>query len=321
MYRKSRHITHLTKTLGGLLILFISLAASAQNGTGVFGKSNWDWWCQNVGGCPAKPWIEYLIISPGFMGPNALPVPKLSSGRITNGFRLENGVQAHFSNGDNTQNLYIDANINLMKDRVSFLLYGSPVEHFAMSDSVRDLRMLSGTYFIPKGWDVGDLYFGTEIQLWKDETSFADVMFRAVTKTASGGKVDADRVTNTPAYFMDFSLGKNLSVVEGRTIRLNAMLGFYVWQTYIERQDDALLYGLGGDIDFEKYKLSSSLAGYAGYKNNRDQPMVWRLELLKKQKVIDWLFQYQVGLVHWQYSSFKFSVIYHTGSGKENKKD
>jgi len=50
------------------------------------------------------------------MGPNALPVPAVAKGRVNNDLSIELGAQVHFSNGDNTQNVFTQFNYNFAKD-------------------------------------------------------------------------------------------------------------------------------------------------------------------------------------------------------------
>ena len=101
------------------------------------------------------------------MGPNALPVPEVSKGRIDNELRAELGYQAHFGSGDDTQNLFTQLNMNLVKDIASVKIWMVPVEHFNVSDATRDERKLYGDYYEAEGWAVGDVYLGSEVQILK----------------------------------------------------------------------------------------------------------------------------------------------------------
>ena len=53
-------------------------------------------------------WSRYIVISPGFMGPNALPVPEIKKGIIENRIEFELSQQNHFSKHDKTFNLFCD---------------------------------------------------------------------------------------------------------------------------------------------------------------------------------------------------------------------
>ena len=147
------------------VLVFIYQATFGQ------GATNWDWWCTNVGqsaGCPTNNWVDYIDFSPGRMGPNSLPVPEITKGRITSELSIELGAQAHFGSGDNTQNIWTDLNVNIVKEVISLVIYAVPQEHFNISDKTRDARHLSGEYYEPKGYAKGDLYFGMEIQISKN---------------------------------------------------------------------------------------------------------------------------------------------------------
>jgi len=267
----------------------------------------------NCTGNPEEHWVDFIEIAPGYMGPNALPVPEVSKGRIDNELRAELGVQAHFGDGDETQNLFTQLNINLAKDIASVKIWMVPVEHFNVNDATRDERKLSGDYYEAEGWAIGDVYLGSEVQILKNR-KFPDVMLRAFMKTASSEEVGGARFTDSPGYYFDLSFGKTLPLSDDeKTIHLYTMIGFYSWQTYDNDnpQNDAPLYGIGADLDFKKFMFSTSLGGYSGWKDNRDEPLVYRFEALKKHKAFDILFQYQYGIKDFDYSSFKLSLIYH----------
>ncbi len=247
------------------------------------------------------------------MGPNALPVPEIGRGVMDNELRLELGGQAHFG-GDNTQNIYAQLNYVLAKDVVALKLYWYPLEHFNVDDATRDERRLGPAYYEAEGLAKGDAYFGAEIQLVKDK-KFPDLLMRAFTKSATGSEANGARYTDSPGYFFDLSFGKTLMLNQEKeiSVRPYGMFGFYSWQTYDDThpQNDAPLYGIGADLDTKALRLSTSLGGYSGWKNNGDKPLVYRAEILKKNKKFDFLLQYQYGIQDFPYQSIKFSVQYH----------
>jgi hypothetical protein len=267
--------------------------------------------------------VDYISISPGGMGPNALPVPSVAKGKVDNQHSLELGAQVHFGEGDNTQNLWTYLNINLAKDIASLVVYAIPLEHFDVSDQTRDKRMLSGEYFEPEGFAKGDVYFGMEIQVLKNRPRGPDLLLRAVTKTASGSETGGARFTDSPGYFIDVSAGKDFQLGnENKKLRPYANLGFFAWQTYDRKhpQNDAPMYGLGLDLILNKNSFSTSLAGYAGWKDNGDKPLVYRLEYRRKAKTFNYLAQYQVGFNDFDYTSLKLSIIYHAENLFRKKK-
>lgn len=311
---------------GRIMLVSVLLTWNATLSFGQ-GEVNWDWWCTNTGqpiGCPTDNWVDYIEISPGSMGPNALPVPSVGKGRVENGQSFELGLQAHFGDGDNTQNSWSYLNLNLARDIASLIVYMAPQEHFDVSDRTRDKRMLSGEYYEPEGFATGDVYFGFEIQILKDRPKAPDVLLRAVTKSASGAETGGARFTDTPGYFIDASAGKDFNIGKGNTIiRPYINLGFYAWQTYDRRnpQNDAPMYGIGMDLLSGKNQLSTSLAGYSGWKDNGDKPLVYRIEYLRKANRFNYLAQYQYGFNDYDYSSFKLSIIYYTENLFRKRKD
>ena len=314
-----------SKIVAGILIALPVILWSGQSFAQ--GQVNWDWWCTNTGqaiGCPTDSWVDYISISPGGMGPNALPVPSVAKGRVDNELSLELGAQAHFGAGDNTQNLWTYLNVNLAKDIASLVIYAIPQEHFDVSDQTRNKRMLSGEYFEPEGFAKGDVYFGMEIQILKDRPKGPDLLLRAVTKTASGSETGGARFTDSPGYFIDVSAGKDFQLgEENKWLRPYANLGFYAWQTYDRKhpQNDAPMYGLGLDLILNKNSFSTSLSGYAGWKDNGDKPLVYRLEYTRKAKTFNYLAQYQLGFNDFDYTSLKLSIIYHTENLFRKKKN
>ena len=100
-----------------IFLLFL-LALSSQ----VFAQNvviNEQWWDDLVGWDGVSHWSEYQIHSSAFLGPNALPIPALSDGKVNNVSALTTGGQFHFSDGDNTQNIALYLNYNFLKDVIS----------------------------------------------------------------------------------------------------------------------------------------------------------------------------------------------------------
>lgn len=287
-----------------LLIIFylIPLVSSAQG--------DWTWWNEKHGWQPGMPsWRSFLHITPGFLGPNALPVPEMKKGIIKTGTSLELGVDLHFMKGDPTQNLFAKYYRSFAGDKIAVELYGVLLEHYAMSDYVRDERVARD--YDGKGIAIGDLYFSTLIQLVKDRR-FPDTMVRMAGRTASGGQLEAARYSDSPGYFFDFSFSKNYSGRnEGMSFSPYASIGFYSWQTNddMNLQNDAFSGGIGADLKWAKWTVSNSVSGYSGYKNERDKPVVYTFDLnhsLAKNTV---RLQYVHGLRDWTYQTIKLSLI------------
>lgn len=268
------------------------------------------WWNLKHGWQTGMPgWRSYIRITPGFLGPNALPVPEPTKGVVQSGSNLELGLDLHFREGDPTQNLFGKYYRSFAGDKIALEVYGVIAEHYAMSESVRDERFARD--FDGKGIAAGDLYFATHVQLTKGR-KFPDTMVRLACRTASGSHLDAARYSDAPGYFIDFSFSKQYQgKKEGMTYLPFASAGFYSWQTndLLNLQNDALMYGLGMDIRGTAWSVSNSLSGYSGYKKEHDKPMVYTFDLKHKLKNHTVRLQYLYGIRDWRYQTIKLSFI------------
>ena len=268
------------------------------------------WWNIIHGWQPGMPgWRDWIHISPGFLGPNALPVPDVKKGVVPEGNNLEFGLDFHFQAGDPTQDLSAKYYRSFADNKIAIELYGVVAEYFAMSDYIRDTR--NGRIFSGKGFANGDLYFSTLIQIVKDH-KFPDTMFRMAGRTASGSQIEGARYSDSPGYFFDFSFSKEYSGKnEGMSFRPFASFGFYSWQTNDELnlQNDSYMYGLGADLKGLNWSVSNSLSGYSGYKHERDRPMVYTFDVNHSLKKNTIRLQYLHGLRDWNYRTIKLSYI------------
>ncbi|HAQ18926.1 MAG TPA: hypothetical protein DCR40_06780 [Prolixibacteraceae bacterium] len=268
------------------------------------------WWNIKHGWEPGKPgWRNFMHITPGYLGPNALSVPEVKKGVVQQGSNLEFGLDFHFRNGDPTQDISAKYYRSFAEGKIAIELYGVVAEHYAMSDFVRDERISRD--FDGKGFANGDLYFATLVQLVKGR-KFPDTMVRMAGRTASGNQLEGARYSDYPGYFFDFSFSKSYA---GRNEKISflpfASFGFYSWQTNDELnlQNDAFMYGLGTDMKWLHWTISNSLSGYSGYKNERDKPMVYTLDLKHQLANKTIRLQYLHGLRDWTYRTVKLSLI------------
>jgi len=257
-------------------------------------------------------WSDLIIMSPKYMGPNALPVPDIRTGNINEHWELTTSFDYHYYKYDQTVDFFAKMNIPIVKNIVSLELYGVVVEYFNMDTTLRQERNTFDYEW--KNYAFGDLNFATVIQILKDHKSLPDISLRLNCRTASGTNLRAARYTDMPGYFFDLSFGKKITL-KGKTIKninIYSMLGFYVWQTNSikHRQNDAFLYGLGADINFKKIELSNSFGGYIGYIGNGDKPMVYRIHLKYKTKNIHYKIGCQAGINDFLYNSLAFSLVF-----------
>lgn len=290
-----------------LFLVFIqsTLFCSAQDYAWWNKKNNWD---------GVTPWSRYIVMSSAYMGPNALPVPELKNGTIKNSLSLELGGDVHVSKGDNTQNLFTQLYIPITKNKIGINISYIPIEWYQTDTNTRDLRHAREE----SGNDIsfGDVYIATHIQLIKDKKKLPDVLLTINLKTASGTNMSSARYTDAPGYFFDVSFGKKIIQNDSsifQYLKLYSMLGFYVYQTNRSDyfQNDAIMYGAGFDIGFSKLQISNQLTGYKGYIGNGDKPLVYRLAFKTIFKShLNYSLLFQRGLNDFDYSTFRFSMIY-----------
>jgi len=272
------------------------------------------------------PWNDYIIYSPYYLGPNALSVPFSEKGLVKDKLEFEIRYDYHWSKGDQTQNLFLSTYVPLLKNKIALEFYGVVYEHYNVDFETvyeRRMRKLSG-----EGNAYGDLYFGTVIQLVRDR-KFPDLVLRLSARTASGNYLSDARYTDAPGYFFDLSFGKDLEFEEKfvQKIRFHGMIGFYVWQMNMTNnmQNDAILFGLGIDLSSKQFTLSNAIEGYYGYIGNEevvvvkkdepvvfhDRPIVYKINLTREGKHLDFKLAYQVGIHDFEYQTLSISILYH----------
>ena len=291
------------------LLLLINLTSYSQDYNWWNKKHNWD---------GITHWSEYIILSPKYMGPNALPVPDHQSGIFDSITTLDVSFDSHFSKGDQTQNSFAKLIIPIIPNKVGISFFGVPFEHYKTDTITRDYR--ASRDYDSKGFSFGDLYITTYIQLIKDKDKIPDFLVTINLKTASGNSYDAARFTDSPGYYFDLSSGKTFNLKRSfiKSIRPYYTVGFYAWQTNKEyRQNDAFIYGFGCDFNLKKITISNYFGGYIGYIGDGDKPMVNRLILRSAfNSFINYKIIYQQGFLDFNYTTFRFGIEY---SFKKNK--
>lgn len=289
------------------LLLFILTCFSIAS---VQAQDDWSWWNETHGWEPGMPgWRSFIVISPGYLGPNALPVPDVAKGLLETAKSVKLSFDLHFREGDPTQNL-AGRFYYPFSDKIGIELYGVLFEHYAMSNVIRDERAARDRD--GRGVAIGDLYFGTHIQLVKDR-KFPNTLVRMVAKTASGRPFDAARYSDSPGYYFDFSFSKQIPQFMGGLNGLPfASFGFYSWQTndMNNLQNDAFMFSAGFEFNNEKWRIANSVSGYSGYKNERDQPAVYTFSAKRELRKNALQFQYICGLHDWKYQTIKLAYLW-----------
>ncbi|HPF50740.1 MAG TPA: hypothetical protein PK335_04150 [Draconibacterium sp.] len=286
-------------------ILFFSLLSFTSAA-----QKDYTWWNQIHGWESGMPgWRNWIIMSSGYLGPNALPVPELKRGFLENNTEIELTVSNHFHPGDPTQDISAKAYIPFANGKIAVEVFGVILEHYNFTNEIRDERFSRDRN--GKGIAYGDLNVSTLIQLVKNR-KFPNTMLRVNLRTASGSNLEAVRYSDSPGYNFDLTLSKDLGKADVYLFRPIAMIGFYSWQTNDELnlQNDALLYGLGADIEKSSWRFTGSWSGYYGYKNNGDRPMQLNFDLRKDLKNKAVKIEYQCGLHDFIYKTVRFSFIW-----------
>jgi hypothetical protein len=288
-------------------VFFLLLVLSAFPGFSQ--EDEWEWWNKAHNWREGMPgWRLLMILSPAYLGPNALPVPEMKKGIIQKTGEIETTLSNHFYSGDPTQDLSAGFFLPFGKGKIAFEGYGVILEHYNYTDEIRDIRVSRDKN--GRGFISGDFYFSTLVQLCRNH-KFPDTVFRIACKTASGNAYSA-RYTDTPGYFFDFSFSKEFTLFKQKLLRPYAAFGFYSWQTYNEAtpQNDALLYGAGLEYRNPAWCFSGDFSGYSGYLKNQDRPQVITLDLRHDWPASAARIRFLYGLRDWNYKTVKFSFIW-----------
>jgi hypothetical protein len=277
-----------------MLLWGSSVCANAQD---------FDWWKNLVHWDGFTPWERYIKFTPGYMGPNALPVPSIGNGTIDSVNSIGLGAQFHFSKEDKTQNFTLYANYCLVKNKISFDLYWVPVEHYTMTHRLKEERFVFADNYYDK-YAIGDIHLATNIQLFNKRNGWSSAL-RIGYRFPSSNGLGSARFTDAPGYWLDISFGKTFR--NNPSLKWITTLGGYFWQADNidrHRQDDALLVGTGLEWNKKRFRLQGYVGGYFGYfEQKRDDPMVARINAEKTvgRKIL--FVKLQQGLNDFKYGS------------------
>ena len=201
-----------------LFLLWVLISASS------IAQVDYSWWSELHNYDGFSPWDEYMTKSPGYLGPNSLPVPEIRPARLSNNVDLQLLSDIHLSSGDNTQNIFYSLHVPVVKKKVSLQFYGVLVEHYKTDIYTRDLRR--SREFDPKGFGMGDINIATLVTLTQNSDKWPDMLLRIAFRVPSGSNLSGARFTDSPGYHFDILLNKKLS----EKIEFISMAGFYAWQ-------------------------------------------------------------------------------------------
>ncbi|SDE50960.1 hypothetical protein [Ulvibacter litoralis] len=254
---------------------------------------------------------QHIVITPGFMGPNALPVPEIKTGILPSQLNLKVAFENHSSDGDQTSNFYTELYVPLQAKKVGLFVSVVPIEFYNVDEATLLDRKIETTD--GKGTAGGDIYVGTYIQLLQNHKSLPDLLLTINLRTASGTKLEEARYTDSPGYFFDLSAGKEIALGSSflPSMRLYAMGGLYVYQTHRTdfRQNDAILYGAGIDLNFNHFVFKNAFGGYSGFVRDGDRPALVRSTLKTTfNSMVNYELGFQKGIADQKYTTVRFGL-------------
>jgi hypothetical protein len=229
-------------------------------------SQDYEWWAKNVNWDGVTHWRNYIIHSPKFLGPNALPLPTLMEGRTDSILSVGTAARLQNAPGDFTFAQSFFASYPVY-NKISFDIFWIPREIYQTSHDWKTLRKVHFPAY-HENHAMGDIIFNTVFQLCTEQSKGLDATFRSTFRFATSTHVNAARGTDAPGYSFDVTAGKSLSP----RFRAFGMLGFYVWQTNRDDylQNDAFLLGLGAKYTSGNWSFSSHYRGYWGYIGDGD---------------------------------------------------
>lgn len=282
------------------------------------------WWdaLHNYPAAAGNNRVRYQNISPGFFGPNALRVVPLRNGKIEYEYWLQVSGDVHRGDGDKTENLYLELNLVLAKNRVLLYVNSIPYEYYRVTSDVRDLRRMLN--FSGEGSATGDMEVGTVFRVFVEENAGFNMTGRVHMKTTTGSHLGNARYTDHGMYVFDAQFSKTLLAAEEQNLLIKVMLGFMTWQTNKNRlpngskflQNDAPVYGVGLEYTYNKWFVGSDFSGYHGYIGNRDYPHFWRTQAAYRFKDFELRSEFNVGVKKWDWNTFRLSARWYFAEAK-----
>lgn len=285
--------------------LFLLLCVSPIDG------QDHQWWADNVNWDGSTHWSTYIVSSPRFLGPNALPIPKQNTGRIPKESSLELDFESHFSSGDHTYNTRVQLDYVFVPDKISFQLFWVPIEFFEVSHEVKTKRRIFHTFYNEQQ-AIGDINFLTNLQLLREEKHQWNAALRIAYRFPTSSLQGAARFTDAPGYHFDLGISRTLFPDKPLQWQPSLMLGFLVWQTNRDDQfqNDAFLYGLSSKLWYKKWQWEVSYRAYHGYLANGDHPQVLNTRLRYDFSQMSLHFDLGLGVLDNLYNRLAIGVQY-----------
>jgi hypothetical protein len=254
-------------------------------------------------------WAQKVDYAPAHFGPNAMPVPEVTDGKIPDNTQFSFSTDYSFGCGDKTLAWRIDAEIPLLPKFVSVKAWMVFHEFFWLTPGTCYRRNINPSE--SSGWATGDFYAQTRISILREKKYRPQIIATATIRAACGGKFDQRRYFDTPAYCFEASVAKSFPLHTKllNDIRIVGNIGFLCWETTNSSQDDTGVYGLNLILSNSFLTLENQIGGYWGRLNNGDRPLTFRTKLTYNHKYLDVFFQYQYGIFDFPYHQIRMGVV------------
>jgi len=248
--------------------------------------------------------------APAYFGPNALPVPEVTDGKIPNYTQVGFSSYYSFGYGDQTLSWRLDSEIPLLPKCVSLKLWFDFHENYWLTPDLCHLRGIDP--LVSSGWATGDVYVQTRVSILKEKKYRPQIILAATIKTASGGQFKHRRYYDTPGYYFDASIAKSFPIKSKllTDVRIVGNIGFLCWETTNSTQNDAPMYGLNLILSNSYLSFENQIGGYWGWMNNGDHPLTFRTKLTYNHKFFGIFFQYQYGIMDFPYHQIRLGLMF-----------
>ena len=253
-------------------------------------------------------------IAPAYFGPNAFQVPDMLDGRTSANMELSLSADYYSGTlttwgGDITAGLSAKCIIPLFSSRANLVLWMPVLEYYHTNREVNEIRRIPNAEELD-GWDSGDVYVSTDIQMFTQELHGVDIALRAAMKTASGNTYSKARYYDAPGYFFDVAIGRDFATYTNNLLRIAASGGFLCWQTDIGRQNDAVMYGIQASWTHNRLTFNTTFGGYAGWEHDGDCPMIIKTMLSYQFEHLSVNAFYKAGIMDWPFHQMNIGITY-----------
>jgi len=255
------------------------------------------WWQTVHGYDGTKPWNSYMTYTAAYFGPNALPVFETLDGRTPTNHRFDVSSDVFWGFGDQTQSLSAQCTYALWPGRVAISGWGVLMENYQTTTAIRDARastVESGKQLLL----IGDVYLSTQVQILEQARIRPDLMIEWILKTASSNTPAGARFFDTPGYAFRAASGKSWYRPQAyiQACRLIGNVGFISYQMNNHLQNDASYAAIQVQVRRNALTWANEAAGYYGWTNKGDRPLVLRSRLEYDKGPLHYYVQYQHAL-------------------------